>query len=81
LLNNSAKTIIFAIYNWEATMSKPSILDIVKSVFSAFIGVQSDTNRQKDFNQGSLKSYIVAGIIFTIAFIAILVWVVSVVLG
>ena len=62
-------------------MSKPSILDIVKSVISAFIGVQSDTNRQKDFTQGSLKTYIVAGIIFTIVFIAILVWVVSVVLG
>jgi hypothetical protein len=62
-------------------MSKPTIIEIVKSVFAAFIGVQSNANRQKDFTEGSLKTYIVVGILFTIAFIATLVFVVSAILG
>ncbi len=62
-------------------MSKPTIIEIVKSVFAAFIGVQSNANRQKDFTEGSLKTYIVVGILFTIAFIATLIFVVSAILG
>jgi len=62
-------------------MSRPTIFQVVKSVFSAFIGVQSDENRQKDFTQGSLKLYIITGIIFTIAFVGGLIIVVSAILG
>lgn len=62
-------------------MSKPTVIEVIKSVFAAFIGVQSDANRQKDFTEGSLKTYIVVGILFTIAFIATLVFVVSAILG
>jgi len=62
-------------------MSKPTIVEIVKSVFSAFIGVQNDANRQKDFTEGSLKTYIIVGIVFTIVFIGTLIFVVSTVLG
>jgi len=62
-------------------MSKPTIIQVAKSVFSAFIGVQSDENRQKDFTQGSLKLYIITGIIFTIAFVGGLIFVVSAILG
>jgi hypothetical protein len=58
-------------------MAKPTVLEIVKSVFSAFIGVQSDANRQKDFTEGSLRNYIIIGIIFTIAFVTTLALVVS----
>ncbi len=62
-------------------MSTPTIIQVFKSVFSAFIGVQSNENRQKDFAQGSLKLYVIAGIIFTIAFISGLVLLVSAILG
>lgn len=62
-------------------MPKPTLFEVIKSVFSAFIGVQSDTNRQKDFTQGSLKMYLIVGAAFTIAFIASLIFVVSAVIG
>ncbi|MDP2901971.1 MAG: DUF2970 domain-containing protein [Methylovulum sp.] len=62
-------------------MSTPTIIQVFKSVFAAFIGVQSDENRQKDFTQGSLKHYVIAGIIFTVAFVGGLVILVSVILG
>ena len=62
-------------------MSKPTITQIIKSVLAAAIGVQSDENRQKDFEQGSLSTYIIAGVIFTVLFICGLVFLVSTVLG
>ena len=36
-------------------MSKPTITQVIKSVLAAAIGVQSNDNRQKDFEQGSLQ--------------------------
>lgn len=61
-------------------MSKPSFLEIAKSVFSAAIGVQSNKNREQDFQHGSLSAYVIGGIIFTLAFIGVVVFVVSLVL-
>ncbi len=58
-------------------MSKPNILHVVKSVLSAFLGVQSRKNREQDFTQGSITSYIVVGLIVTVGFILTLVFVVS----
>ena len=60
-------------------MSKPSLIQVVKSVLSAFIGVQSEANREKDFTGGSASSYIFVGIIATILFIFMLVFIVSLV--
>lgn len=62
-------------------MSKPSIIEVIKSVLAAAIGVQSDANRQKDFSQGSLPTYIIAGLIFTVLFVSGLVFLVSKILG
>ncbi|NOS73588.1 MAG: DUF2970 domain-containing protein [Methyloglobulus sp.] len=62
-------------------MSKPSISQTIKSILAAFIGVQSDKNRKLDFEQGSLTTYIIAGLVFTVVFVSILVFVVSRVLG
>ena len=42
---------------------------ILQSVFAAALGVQSSKNRERDFNQGNIKVYIAAGIIFTALFI------------
>jgi len=61
-------------------MSKPTITQVIKSVISAFIGVQSDDNRQKDFEQGSLPTYIIAGVIFTVLFVLSLIFLVSAIL-
>jgi len=62
-------------------MSKPTITQIAKSVLAAFIGVQSDSNRKNDFAQGSLSTYVIAGIIFTVVFVAGIIFLVSVVTG
>lgn len=60
-------------------MPKPRITEVIKSVLSAFIGVQSDDNRQKDFAQGSLSTYIIVGIIFTVLFVLGLIFLVSII--
>jgi hypothetical protein len=62
-------------------MSKPTITQVIKSVLAAAIGVQSDKNRQNDFEQGSLSTYIIAGLIFTVVFVFALVFLVSTVIG
>lgn len=51
------------------------------SILAAFVGVQSDKNRKLDFEQGSLTTYVVGGLIFTVLFVATLIFVVSRVLG
>jgi Protein of unknown function (DUF2970) len=58
-------------------MSKPTITQVIKSVLAAFIGVQSEANRKKDFENGSLSTYVIAGIIFTILFIVAIIFLVS----
>lgn len=57
------------------------MIQVIKSVLAAFIGVQSEANRKTDFTQGSLKSYIIAGVAFTILFIGLIIFVVSTVLA
>lgn len=62
-------------------MPKPTIIEVIKSVLSAAVGVQSDKNRLKDFEQGSLPVYIVAGLIFTALFVIGLIFIVTKVIG
>jgi uncharacterized membrane protein len=62
-------------------MSKPTITQVFKSVLAAFVGVQSEANRKKDFEQGSLSAYIIAGLVFTVLFVAAIIFLVSTVLG
>lgn len=61
-------------------MSKPNILQIAKSVIAAATGIQSQKNREQDFQHGSLSSYVIGGVLFTISFIIVIVLVVSIVL-
>jgi hypothetical protein len=65
----------------EGKVPEQSIFQIIRSVLAAFIGVQSDKNRQADFEQGSLKNFIIAGVIFTILFVMTIIFVVSKVTG
>jgi hypothetical protein len=58
----------------------PGIFDIVKSILAAVLGVQSDANRERDFNSGKASHYIIGGIIFVVIFILTLVSIVSSVL-
>ena len=61
-------------------MSKPTIIQIIKSVLSAAIGVQSEANRQKDSEQIPLSTYIIAGLVFTVLFVSGLILLVSIIL-
>ncbi|TPQ24708.1 DUF2970 domain-containing protein [Methylomonas sp. EFPC3] len=62
-------------------MSKPSLLHVVKSVIAAAIGVQSNKNREIDFQHGSLPAYVIVGLIATVLFILAIVSIVSAVVG
>ena len=48
---------------------KPNFWAIVASTLAAFIGVQSNKNRIRDFKYGNIYSFIVSGLIFTVIFI------------
>jgi hypothetical protein len=61
-------------------MPKPTLKQIIQSVLAAFIGVQSDANRKRDFDHGSLSSYLIVGAIATVLFILMLVAIVSFIL-
>ena len=53
---------------------------VVLSVMQGGFGVQSATNRERDFKQGKALPFIVAALLFTCAFVLILVTVVNLVL-
>ena len=61
--------------------NKPSLGAVIKSILAAGIGVQSDKNRTRDFEQGNPLTFIVGGIVFTLLFIATLALVVGFVLS
>lgn len=46
-----------------------SWLNIILSTFAAFVGVQSDKNRQRDFQQKSILPFMLVGIFMAAAFI------------
>lgn len=60
--------------------SENSFTDTAKSVGAAFIGIQSEANRKKDFTQGKFSHFVIAGIIGVVLFITILLVIVSLVL-
>ncbi|MCK5120442.1 MAG: DUF2970 domain-containing protein [Methylococcales bacterium] len=62
-------------------MPKADLLQVIKSVIAAGIGVQSNKNREKDFENGSLSNYIIVGLIATVLFVLTLVFVVSTIIG
>jgi hypothetical protein len=56
---------------------QPSWRQIVKAVLGAMAGIQSEQQRQQDFSTNSPIPYIVAGVISTLLFVAVLLLVVS----
>ena len=62
-------------------MTNPNLLQVVKSVVSAMIGVQSDKNRELDFKHGSLPAYILVGLALTLLFILLIAKIAATVAG
>ncbi|MDP4650627.1 MAG: DUF2970 domain-containing protein [Haliea sp.] len=54
---------------------------VISSVFAAGLGVQSSRNRERDFTQGRFGVFILAGAIFTLLFIALVVGIVQMVVN
>ena len=48
---------------------KPDLRAIIQSTLAAAFGVQSNKNREQDFQHGNIWVYIAAGVIFTLIFI------------
>ncbi|UTF60735.1 DUF2970 domain-containing protein [Gilvimarinus sp. DA14] len=61
----------------KANKRAPSLWQIVVSTLAAAVGVQSNKNRERDFTQGNLIAYVVAGIVFTGLFIGGLIFLVN----
>ncbi|SDZ95533.1 DUF2970 domain-containing protein [Alkalimonas amylolytica] len=60
------------------TKNKPaSWKQVLKAVAGAFIGVQSEQQRQQDFNADSPMPYIVVGVIMALIFVVTVLLVVS----
>jgi len=57
-----------------------SLVNTIKSVAAAFFGVQSNKNRERDFNQGKFSHFIIVGILGVIIFIGVLIAIVTLVI-
>lgn len=65
----------------ESKSGKIPFWRVVLSVIQASFGVQSRENRERDFKQGSWVPFVIAGLLFTAAFVFVLVFVVKMVLA
>jgi hypothetical protein len=63
------------------TGHKPGLRQILKAVCGAFIGVQSEQQRQQDFQAQSPLPYIIAGVVLTLLFVLGLALIVRLVLA
>lgn len=64
----------------ESKNGKIPFWRVVLSVIQASFGVQNAENRERDFKQGSWIPFAVAAVLFTAAFVLILLFVVQMVL-
>jgi hypothetical protein len=60
-------------------MKKPTLFQIMRSVFRAWFGVQTQKNLERDFQHGKASDFIIVGIMMAILFVLIIAGVVSLV--
>ena len=58
----------------------PGLGRAIGSALAAAFGVQSGKNRERDFKHGKARNFIIAGVLFTLVFILVIVVVVKLVL-
>jgi len=61
-------------------MSNQNFLQVIKSVFASFIGIQTEANRKNDFENNSPAAYIIAGLIMTVLFVLTIIIVVTLII-
>lgn len=65
----------------EDDQDKPLTLkEMLQSVLSAALGVQSGKNRSRDFSRGKPSHFIILGVLFTVMFVLVIFAVVKLVL-
>lgn len=64
----------------KAPVKRPGILSVLQSVFAAIFGIQSDKNREKDFEKGDASQFIVVGIVVVVIIMLTMVMIVNQVL-
>lgn len=67
----------------QTTSSEPkkaSLYQVFCSVAASMFGVQSEKNRQSDFEQSSFLPYLVVGVLFVIVFVLSLVGLVNLII-
>ena len=57
-----------------------SFWQLLLSTISAFIGVQSNANRERDFKHGKISHFIAIGLLFGLTFVLTIVGVVQIVM-
>ncbi len=57
-----------------------SFFQLLKSTMSAFIGVQSNANRERDFTHGKISHFIGIGLLFGLLFVCTIIGVVQIVI-
>lgn len=67
--------------NKQDEEQRPGMLAVIQSTLAAAFGVQSQAARERDFKHGRPLPYIIAGTVFTVLFILILILIVRVVLS
>jgi hypothetical protein len=63
--------------NDDNNKKSPGIFSVIASVLAAMIGIQSDKNRERDFESGNMGSYIFVGIVMVFIFIMTLISIVD----
>ena len=66
--------------NTQPPEQRISFVQTMKSTLSAFIGVQSNANRERDFQHGKMSHFIGMGLILGLVFVLTLIGVVQLVL-
>ena len=64
----------------QAPQQKPTLWQVIMSVFAAMFGVQSSKVRERDFQYGNPWVFIVVGLVSVILFVLVLYAVVQIVL-
>lgn len=67
--------------NDEQQPKNPGLTGVIRSVLASFFGVQSERNRQRDFQAGNPVQYVVVGLIATVVFVVVMWLVVSLILN
>jgi hypothetical protein len=57
-----------------------TLWEVICSVLAAAFGVQSRENKERDFSRGKPLHFIIAGLLFTVLFLATLITIVNIVL-